>query len=109
MFDVSISKDGGIRNDRDDRATKRLERSSDVLWSLSPTGIVLHQLRTRRYMELDRSGYYAWALLDGARTVSEVIERMCESGSAYTTHESPEVLARIIDALEQFQFVVERE
>ncbi len=54
---------------------RKMERSDSVLWTLSPTGIVLHNFRIRRYLELDQVGYRAWALLAGARTVDEVIER----------------------------------
>lgn len=50
-----------------------LERSDYVLWSIAPQGIVLHELRGHRYMELDRAGYLLWGLLDGARSVDEVV------------------------------------
>jgi Coenzyme PQQ synthesis protein D (PqqD) len=59
-----------------------LERSDTVLWTIAPPGIVLHNFACRKYIQLDKTGYIAWGLLDGARTVREVIDRCAANGSS---------------------------
>lgn len=57
-----------------------LERSDDVLWTIAPPGIVLHNIARHCYLELDETGYKAWGYLDGARSVDEVVERCAAPG-----------------------------
>ena len=66
----------------DDWDAQVLERSNNVLWSLSPTGIVLHNVVSRTFLELDEMGYRVWGLLDGARSAGHVIKYLAEEGSA---------------------------
>jgi hypothetical protein len=80
-----------------------LERSDTVLWTIAPPGIVLHNFARRQYIQLDETGYAAWALLDGARSVKEVIDR-CASGQAERRRE----VRSIVRTLADNGFVVER-
>jgi len=84
------------------------ERSDSVLWTDALPGIVLHNLETQRYLELGELGYRAWALLDGARPVGEVIARLT---SAVTDNEPAVVAAEvweIVVTLAENGFVMER-
>jgi hypothetical protein len=83
------------------------ERSDFVLWSLAPSGIVLHNLLTRRFLELDELGYQAWAFLDGARTVDEVIDRCCAS-PAHSKNLARKQVRSIVNVLVEHRFVEER-
>jgi hypothetical protein len=56
-------------------ARRVFERSDRVLWSLSGTGIVLHNFDRRQFLELDMLGYRLWGFLDGGRTVEQAIAR----------------------------------
>src|SRR5438128_12225622 len=80
-----------------------LERSDTVLWTIAPPGIVLHNFARRKYIQLDKIGYAAWGLLDGARTVKEVIDR-CAAGRSQQRRE----VRSIVRTLTDNGFVVER-
>lgn len=111
VFGSPVSKDPGRY-----LGSLRLERSDNVLWSLTPSGIILHDLLTGRYMELDGSGYRLWSLLDGARSVDEVV-KLAPSLDAPTllrgvAPDSPQDdagMLRTIDALLQNGFIGEVE
>lgn len=60
----------------DDIGDLVLERSHDVLWSLAPTGIVLHQVKRGSYLELDENGYRLWGYLDGARSAAIAADKV---------------------------------
>lgn len=99
-----------------DLCSLRLERSDNVLWSLTLDGIILHHLVTSRYMELDGSGYRLWGLLDGARSVDEVTKLalgldapVLLRGVAASLTQDETGLLRIIEALLQNGFIVEVE
>jgi hypothetical protein len=38
--------------------------------------VILHNFANRTFLHVDDAGYRTWAFLDGARTVSEVTERV---------------------------------
>jgi hypothetical protein len=79
---------------------RRLERSDDVLWTIAPPGVVLHQVSTRKYLELDAVGYRIWALMDGARSVDDVV-KLCDT--------SPTTAVRaIVACLVEHRFVEAR-
>lgn len=89
-------------------AGRVFERSGDVLWTHALPGIVLHHISTQRYLELDDFGYRTWALLDGARTAGEVVDRLVPEEPI---EECPEVQERawmIIATLAEHGFVIER-
>jgi hypothetical protein len=77
-----------------------LERSHDVLWSLSPGGVVLHHVKRGSYLELDGQGYRLWGYLDGARRVSAAIDAASE-------RESVDLIS-VVATLFANNFVVER-
>ena len=80
-----------------------LERSDTVLWTIAPPGIVLHNFACRKFIQLDKVGYAAWGLLDGARTVKEVIER-CTAGRSRQRIQ----VRSIVKTLSDNGFLVER-
>ncbi|MBI2625662.1 hypothetical protein HYW68_01275 [Candidatus Parcubacteria bacterium] len=87
-----------------------LERSDTVLWTIAPPGIVLHNFACRRFLELNAVGYKAWAFLDGARTVDEVVAR-CSTGDGSSDQgrrASQRKVRHIVDTLAAYGFVVER-
>lgn len=88
---------------------RRLERSDTVLWSLSPKGIVLHNFVRREYIELDQTGYLLWSLLDGSRSIDQVIV-MCREhqGAKLNRIPSPIKMQEIISLLFMHEFIVER-
>jgi hypothetical protein len=90
-----------------------LERSDFVLWSLSPNGIVLHHLDDGIYLELDALGYLLWGLLDGGRTVEEVMQLSEELSVQRGIHLELAVvrdkMRQIISVLLHNRFVVEVE
>lgn len=81
-----------------------LERNEVVLWSLSPTGLVLHHVRRGAYLELDAAGYTLWAYLDGARNVGEAVTT---TAAAHPDH-TPRELLDVASALFANGFVLER-
>ena len=83
-----------------------VERSENVLWSLSPKGIVLHNLVSGGYIELDQDGYRTWAFLDGARAVEDVVVRCAEPDSDRNRSKRRKIL-RIIDKLVEHGFAEE--
>src|SRR5882724_371788 len=86
-----------------------LERSDNVLWTVAPPGILLHNLELRLYFELDALGYVAWGFLDGGRTVDEVVSR-CLERFPRTVHEQTAAdLIEIIKTLQEHGFVKDRE
>jgi hypothetical protein len=54
-----------------------LQRGDTVLWTLAGRGVILHNFACHRFLELDAVGRRTWAFLDGARTVDEVVSRVC--------------------------------
>lgn len=85
----------------------RLERHDNVLWSLSPEGLVLHHLDSGAYLELDKLGYWAWCFLDGARTVGEILDKRPDTDGE-KAGAGIEKLALIIETLRDNGFIVER-
>lgn len=92
-----------------DKDAHRLERSDAVLWSLSPKGIVLHNFIRREYIELDQTGYLLWCLLDGSRSIDQVIT-MCreQQGVKLSRIPSPKKMREIISLLFMHEFIAER-
>jgi hypothetical protein len=78
-----------------------------VLWSLAGNGIVLHNFVRRRYLYLDEVGYKAWAYLDGARTVEDVVA-LCCAGGARTPRARERHVREIVDTLVEYGFIEER-
>ncbi|MGB8510863.1 MAG: PqqD family protein [Pyrinomonadaceae bacterium] len=105
------SPSAGARPLQQKRSDERiLERSDTVLWSLAQPGIVLHNFARRLYLELDEVGYRAWAYLDGARTVEEVVVRCCtrsEDGDG-PSRACERHVREIVDTLVEHRFVEER-
>ena len=85
---------------------KFVERSDNVLWSLSPKGIVLHNLISGSYMELDQDGYRTWGFLDGARAVDDVLARCAGTGRDCRGSKRRKIL-RIINKLVEHGFAEE--
>lgn len=81
-----------------------LERNQVVLWSLSPTGLVLHHVKRGAYLELDAAGYTLWAYLDGARNVGEAVTTTAAAHPDHTARELLDVAATLFAN----GFVVER-
>jgi hypothetical protein len=50
-----------------------LEKARDVLFALKEDGVVLHNISSNRYCELDGVEFRAWSLLDGSRSVREML------------------------------------
>ncbi|MEU7458245.1 PqqD family protein [Streptosporangium roseum] len=84
-------------------SSRVLERSDDVLWSVAPDGAVLHNVTTGKYLVLDAGGYAAWAYLDGARTVDDVIAQVHA-----VSQQSAETIRGLVHALWTHGFVGER-
>jgi hypothetical protein len=87
-----------------------LERSENVLWTLAPAGIVLHNFSQRYFLELDTLGYRAWGFLDGARTVDDVVAR-CSAQAPAVARERRKFerkIRNIVETLATYGFVVER-
>lgn len=84
---------------------KFFERSDNVLWSLSPKGIVLHNLISGSYIELDQDGYRTWCYLDGARAVDEVLDR-CVGPDSVRGSKRRKIL-RIVNTLVKHGFAEE--
>jgi len=83
MRQSASAKHNPEKKARTESADERvLERSDNVLWTIAPPGILLHNFARRRFLELDEVGYKAWGYLDGARTVDEVVARCTESAGA---------------------------
>lgn len=85
-----------------------LERGDSVLWSLSPRGIILHELSYGKYLELDAIGYGVWGFLDGARPLREVVD-LCLS--RFGDKPAPTVrrqVRRIVNVLLEHGFIMER-
>lgn len=87
---------------------KIIERSDNVLWSLSRKGIILHNLISGGYLELDQDGYRAWSFLDGAREVDDVLARCsdAEQADAHMKYKRRKIL-RIIGKLVEHGFAQE--
>jgi hypothetical protein len=85
-----------------------LERSDMVLWSLSPRGIVLHDLIRNAYLELDEVGYRTWGFLDGARTLEETIDLSARSIAGGRDAAVTRKVRRAVRALQSQGFLVER-
>jgi len=101
---IRRKRTGGAKTRRAEPFDNRiLERSETVLWTIAPPGIVLHNFARRKYIQLDKTGYAAWGLLDGARTVKEVIER-CAADRSQQRRE----VRSIVRTLADHGFVVER-
>jgi hypothetical protein len=79
-----------------------------VLWSLSPRGIVLHDLVRNAYLELDEVGYRTWGFLDGARTVEETIDLSVRSIAGRHDAGVSRKVRRAVRALQSQGFLVER-
>jgi hypothetical protein len=78
------------------------ERSDRVLWSVSGTGIVLHNFDRRQFLELNMLGYRLWGFLDGGRTADEAIARACAASDgsvpgAQAERESWEIMEILIE------------
>ena|ERR1700694_1875594 len=104
----SLSGVAGKRHSRtvDNRV---LERSETVFWTLAPPGILLHNFARRCFLELDAVGYKAWAFLDGARTVDEVVARCCKNTSDLRTQRSlARAVTGLVTTLVEYGFVEER-
>lgn len=75
------------------------EKSRNVLWAPTPTGVVLHNFPTGKYLELDADGERVWALLDGTLPFTKVLEQMArEQGRAMGPQETQRAM-RIFRAL----------
>jgi hypothetical protein len=86
-----------------------LERSETVFWTLAPPGILLHNFARRCFLELDAVGYKAWAFLDGARTVDEVVARCCKNtGDVRAQRSLVGVVTNLVNTLVEHGFVEER-
>jgi hypothetical protein len=81
-----------------------VERNEVVLWSLSPSGLVLHHVKRGAYLELDAAGYMLWAYLDGARTVGDAVATTARANPDHTTRR----LLDMASTLFTNGFVVER-
>ena len=104
------SRAGGGRQPRrkgEPRDARVLERSDTVLWSLAGDGIVLHNFVRRRFLHLDEVGYRAWAYLDGARTVEEVVALCCADGGR-PQHTREHHVREIVETLAENGFIEER-
>jgi len=84
-----------------------LERCDTVLWSLAPGGMVLHNVVSGLYLELDPLGYRVWGLLDGAHSASE-IRRICAVGTPDCAGMQARV-DQIIETLLQYGYVEARD
>lgn len=83
-----------------------LQRSYDVLWSLSPRGIVLHATLTGKFLELDEDGYRLWAYLDGARS-ADVAITLCAQARPNSARCAVK-LRKVVGVLHKNGFVVQR-
>jgi len=94
----------------DSLGTRLLERSDNVLWTIAPPGILLHNFAQGRFLELDELGYKAWGYLDGARTVDEVIAQSLAAAGAASTSSAAAVkkVRTIVQTLFANGFVEER-
>lgn len=89
-----------------DIGTYLLERGDTVLWTLTGHGVILHNFASHQFLELDETGYCAWAYLDGARSVKDVIE--CVLAARCDASDAPSArrrLGALIAALFEHGFV----
>jgi hypothetical protein len=89
-------------------AKRFFERSDSVLWTDALPGIVLHNLETQRYLELGEVGYRAWALLDGARPMGDVVARLDAAPDDGTRGTRAAKVWEIVILLVEHRFIVER-
>jgi hypothetical protein len=103
-----VTPDDGLRAIEAPRDGRLLERAETVLWTIAPPGIVLHNYVSRRFLELDAVGYRAWAFLDGARCVDDVIARCCDTATSPGAASQPETIRQLIETLYANGFIVPR-
>jgi hypothetical protein len=65
-------KDNSFTNEGD----QYWEKSDSVLWVFTPNGILLHNLDTDRYVELNSALCLAWSYIDGVHSLDE-IRKIC--------------------------------
>lgn len=53
-----------------------LEKSTRVLWVRTPSGMVLNNLETRRFLELVEDESLVWTFLDGAHDIFDIVLKL---------------------------------
>jgi hypothetical protein len=61
------------------------EKSEKVIWVKVPDGLILNNLQTQCYLELDPIQTLIWSHLDGARNLKEVAETITKNADLSDT------------------------
>jgi len=75
-----------------------LAKSPEVLWALTPDGILLHHMATDKYVELGAANRCIWEYLDGFHSVEEALARASTDPSAAVYQAGKELVQSLLEA-----------
>jgi hypothetical protein len=77
----------------------RLKPSPDIVCKVLPNQVVILELDSGEYFSLDEAGLLIWNLLDGQRSLGDVVDQVCK---VYNVP-APQALADVTELLRELR------
>lgn len=82
------------------------QKSKSILWALTDSGIVIQNLNSNTFYELDQFQEKVWSLIDGTHDEAKIISTLATDNSNPATTQLTERIIAELEALKQAQLII---
>ena len=84
-----------------------LRKNSSILWTFTDAGIIIQNLESNLFMELDDFQEKIWAFIDGTHTENEIVNYLVVTKNKTTFSKRKKIVQQTIRILKKNSFIIE--